>query len=150
MFDARELWRNILEVLRPIALEKSIRVTERIPDAPLMVFGDKQELREVFTNLVFNSVKFTDRGGEIIVELAGKAGEATMMISDTGVGIPAEVLDQSFSATPQAEASPSSIRDSLRVGLLVVQDIIRLHGGQISVSSRNGGGVTFLITLPVF
>jgi two-component system phosphate regulon sensor histidine kinase PhoR len=147
--DMRSLWQAALAVVRPHAQQKSVKVIERIPAEPLVILGDKQKLMEVFTNLLSNAVKFTDQGGEVALELSGKnEGEATVTISDTGVGIPAELVEKFVERMSPPDGSSATIRESLGVGLSVVHDIIRLHGGRLSVSSKAEEGVTVFITLP--
>jgi signal transduction histidine kinase len=148
-FDLCYLWKDILVEARPLCREKFLQITERAPATPLVIFGYRPKLKEVFTKLLFNAIKVTDQGGEIIVELSSnKEGEATVKIFGTGVGIPAELLDTGLSREMSSGNGSSNIRDSLRAGLTMVQDIIRSHGGHLSVLSKTGSGVTVLITLP--
>jgi signal transduction histidine kinase len=148
-FDARELWTEILSILRPRALAGSVRITEHFAQAPLKIFGDRTKLQGVFTDLLANAVKFTDPGGQVVVELSGnQEGEVAVTISDSGVGIPEEILERIISRENRSEPVMGSFRESLGVGLSVIQDILRLHGGKISVSSNADRGVTFAIILP--
>lgn len=149
-FDLRELWQQSLQWMQPRALERSIRITERIPSEPFLIVGDKEKLGLVFRDLLGNALKFTDSGGEITMEFSrGKDQELAVKISDTGVGIPPELLDQVFSHYYHAPLASSDQSDTERVGLPMVHDIIWLHGGRISVTSKLGEGTTFVITLPV-
>ena len=132
-FDVCGLWGEVLGLVRPPALRKSIRITERIPAEPLVILGDRQKLMEVFAELLSNAVKITDQGGEIIVEVSNSNPEdITVKISGTG----------------QSETSKPGSHDSLGTELSVVHDVIQLHGGRISVSSKTGEDIAFLITLP--
>ena len=106
---------------------------ERIPAEPLVILGDRQKLMEVFAELLSKAVKFTDQGGEIIVEVSNSNPEdTTVKISGTG----------------QLEASTPGSHDNLGTGLSAIHDVIQSHGGRISVPSKTGEGVAFLITLP--
>ncbi len=148
VFDARELSKEALGFVKARLVGQSVRISERVTKEPLLVLGDKQKLTEVFTNLLYNAVKFTDAGGEVGIHLGATGkGEVSATISDTGVGIPQEILSTLLHRGASADGSAST-RGSFSVGLSVVQDIIRLHGGHLSVSSKTGEGVTFLITLP--
>ncbi len=148
-FDLRSLWADILEALRPRALAGGVKITEHLPPAPLRIYGDLEKLREVFTDLLANAVKFTDPGGEVVLNLSsGDEGDVVITISDCGAGIPEEILERVITPDHQSEPSAASFRESLGAGLSVVQDILRLHGGHISVSSKAEQGVTFIIALP--
>ena len=132
-FDVCSLWGEVLGLVRPSALGKSIRIMERIPAEPLVILGNRQKLMEVFAELLSNAVKFTDQGGEIIVEVSNNnPGDTTVKISGTG----------------QSEASTPGSHDNLGTGLSAIHDVIQSHGGRISVSNKTGEGVAFLITLP--
>ena len=132
-FDVCDLWREILGLRRPRALGKSIRIMELVPAEPLVILGDRQKLMEVFAELLSNAVKITDQGGEIIVEVSNSnPDDITVKISGTG----------------QSETSKPGSHDNLGTGLSVVHDVIQSHGGRISVSSKTGEGIAFLITLP--
>lgn len=148
-FDMRELCEESLRLIRPRAIEKSIKIIEKIPPEPFTVTGDREKLAQVFNNLLSNAVKFTDSGGQIAVEFwRGREDEVTVKVSDTGVGIPPELLDKIFDRYYQADLSPSRNCDGVGIGLSIVHDIIRLHGGRISVASKVGEGSTFVFTLP--
>lgn len=145
--DLRTVWQELLAAVRLRAQERSITLTEQITAEPLFVVGDKQKLAEVFLNLLSNSIKFSGPGGAVDVQLFSRDGEATVSISDMGVGIPAELLQKFLSRAVQSEINGSP-REALGVGLSLLRDLIRLHGGQVAVSSKDGEGVSFVITLP--
>jgi signal transduction histidine kinase len=148
-FDLRDLCSESISMPGVRAAAKSVKITQRIPAQPLLVLGDRQKLKDVLADLMLNAVKFSDPGGEVVIELSGRSeGEVTIIISDTGVGIPAELFDRLLTRMSQPETGSCNPRDSLALGLSVVHDLIRMHGGQISVCSKPGEGVTFLITLP--
>jgi signal transduction histidine kinase len=148
-FDASDLWRESLVLAAPRALNRSIKIAERIPPAPAMIYGDRQKLTEGLADLLFHAIKITEQGREIVGELSSSQdGEVAIAISNIGVGTPAELLNKVFSGAAQGESSSSNAGESLGAGLAVLQDIIRLHGGRISVSSKAGEGVTVSVTLP--
>ncbi|MBI2817571.1 MAG: HAMP domain-containing histidine kinase [Acidobacteria bacterium] len=146
--DLRTIWQELLPGVRPRAQERSITLTEQITAEPLFVVGDKQRLAEVFLNLLSNSIKFAGQRGTVDVQLFSRDGEATVVISDTGVGIPAELLQKFLSRPVQPEIGGFP-REGLGVGLSLLRDLIRLHGGQVAVSSKEGEGIAFVITLPI-
>jgi signal transduction histidine kinase len=147
--DLRELWREARRTIQAAATESSIKITEKIPSEPFTVLGDREKLAQVFNILVQNAVKFTDRDGEISVEFSGgPEEERTVRISDTGVGIPPELLGKIFERHHPAESQPQRGNDAAGMGFSIVHDIIRLHGGKIAVNSKVGEGSSFVFTMP--
>ncbi len=148
-FDIRELWQATVQAIESGARERSIKITECIPPEPLLITGDKEKLALVFEGLLSNALHFTEGGGEIIVEFTrGRNREVTVKVTDTGLGIPPELLDRVFHHQEHEVFAPSQNGGVPRVGLPMVYDLILLHGGRISVTSKLGEGATFVFTLP--
>jgi signal transduction histidine kinase len=113
-------------------------------DPNLLVKGDKRSLEQVFTNLVQNAINaMRNSGGKLSIRIADQPNSNTVSIdiSDTGPGIPAEILDRIF------EPFFTTNQDGNGLGLAITKQIINVHNGQISVNSVPGGTV-FRITLP--
>lgn len=111
----------------------------------LPVMGDPARLRQVFVNLLDNAVKYTPRGGRIRVEAAQLPGRVQVVISDTGVGIAPEELPRVRQKFYQTDpANPGS-----GIGLALVEEIIRLHGGRMEMDSEPGVGTAVTVLLPV-
>ena len=147
--DLRELWREARGGIQAAAAERAIKIIEKIPSEPVTVLGDREKLAQVFNTLLQNAVKFTDRDGEISVEFSGGPEEdRTVRISDTGVGIPQELLDKIFDRYHQTDSQQQRNNDAAGTGFSIVHDIIRLHGGKIVVTSKVGEGSSFVFTLP--
>ncbi len=151
-FDLRAVCRQAIDAVRPLTQEKSIRLAERIPADEFPVLGDRRKLAKVFEDLLLNAAKFAESGGEIVLELSRDAQieETRVTISDTGVGIPPEVLEKVFDryyADESAQGGPGD--DGRGAGFNMIQDIVRQHGGKISVTSKVGQGSTFVIVLPM-
>lgn len=142
-FDLRELWQEALGLVRPQAEQRSIRISERIPAEPFHIVGDRQRLGKVVTELALNAAKFTEAGGEIVIEFAREEREVVVRVSDTGIGIPPEVLEKVSDRYEQNDA------EGRAAGLSVLHEIVRLHGGKITVGSKVGQGSTFTLRLPV-
>jgi len=114
-----------------------------------MVEGDKGKIGQVFNNLLSNAVKFNREGGEVAVLAELRHGTVSISVTDTGIGIPAEALDKVFDRFYQVDSSSTRKYEGTGIGLAISQDIVRLHGGRITVTSRLGEGATFHFTLPV-
>ena len=111
------------------------------------ISGDEAALREVFSNLLENAVKHNGDGVEITGEVRHTSNQLTVTISDTGTGIPQELLSTLF-ARGNRRYAPGQNRGT-GMGLYLCQLLTELHGGTISVSSEEGGGTSFEITLPL-
>ncbi|MDR0992547.1 MAG: HAMP domain-containing histidine kinase [Ruminococcus sp.] len=116
------------------------------PDFLPFIVGDRNRLRQVFINIIDNAVKYTDRGGTISV-VAGVADAATITVSvsDTGVGISAEDLPKIKTKFFKANHT----RRGSGIGLAVADEIVKMHGGTLSLESEIGKGTTVTVRLPV-
>jgi len=121
-----------------------IEIVREIP-AALAVWGNANQLQQVLTNIALNSAQAMDQGGELRIRAhKNSAGAATLIISDTGPGIPRKHLDKIFD--PFFTTKPTGLGTGL--GLSIVYGIVEHHGGRITVDSEPGQGTTFTITLP--
>jgi len=120
----------------------------RIPEEPLVVLGDRDRLTQVFSNLLSNAAKFTPRGGTVSVSLERIGEEAVASVLDTGIGIPPERLQSVFEMFSQVHSPRSN--DGLGIGLALVRQLVRLHGGDVTVKSEGPGyGSCFAVRLPL-
>jgi signal transduction histidine kinase/ActR/RegA family two-component response regulator len=146
---------------RPTATQQGLAFAAGVsPDVPAVIFADEQRLQQVLRNLLSNAVKFTHRGGVVLrVALAaadtrftGPLGdEQTVLafaVTDTGIGIAEEKLEQIFGAFQQADGTTSRGYGGTGLGLSISRDIARLLGGEIHATSRPGRGSTFTFYLP--
>lgn len=145
--------------MRPLAEAKGITLQSRIaPD--LLISGSMDLLIRLFLNLLDNAIKYTPDGGAITIEACQSAAGVQIAISDSGPGIPAEHLPHLFERFYRVEAdrargqanSGAGVNDpslgGTGLGLAIAQEIARVHGGQIMVSSGVGQGTTFTVHLP--
>lgn len=119
---------------------------------PIWCLADRERMRQVFVNLLQNACKFTDSGGSIRVGMSrdSAAGQARIEITDTGIGIDADVLSRLFEPFAQADRTLDRSRSGLGLGLALVRGIVELHGGQIQAHSEGRGkGSHFQVTLPM-
>ena len=120
----------------------------RLADEPVEIDGDEMRLGQVLQNLIQNAIKYSPLGGTISVEVRRTSDQALVSVSDQGIGIPAEALPHLFTRfyrAPNAEAWHIS---GMGIGLYIAQEIIRLHEGEIQVTSEEGKGSTFTLSLP--
>ena len=128
----------------PILNEGSVRLIREIaPDIPTLN-TDREKLRQIILNLLDNAVKFTARG-EIKIIAAQQNGSLKLVVSDTGVGIAREEIDQIFEEFHRGKSS----RRGTGLGLSIVKKFVNLLGGEIAVESEVGKGATFTVALPL-
>ena len=150
----RPLLARVSADLTPLFTEKSITVTDELPDNLPYVLADGKQLHRVFANLLSNAAKFTPAGGAVVVqtgEAPGTDGKFLQVsITDSGEGIPAELQKHLFGKFQQLPTR-GIFRKGTGLGLAICKEIVTLHGGRIWVESPVGpdGGSRFLFTLPV-
>jgi CheY-like chemotaxis protein/two-component sensor histidine kinase len=141
--------RAALEVARPAAAAKGLRIETAVDPSVPPVEGDADRLRQVVWNLVGNAVKFTPSGGLVRVSLGAGPGRAVLTVADTGEGIPADFLPYVFDRFRQADAGKSRRHGGLGLGLSLVRHLVELHGGTAAAESAGPGkGATFTVVLP--
>jgi PAS domain S-box-containing protein len=141
-----------VDVLGLAASAKGLRVVLSVPERPVFLVADPERLQQVLTNLITNAIKFTPAGGSIDVAVTAmpNEGEASVSVSDTGIGISDGFLPAVFERFRQADGSSSRRKEGLGLGLSIVRHIVELHGGRVVASSLGvGRGATFVVTLPL-
>lgn len=139
-----------IDALRPTADVKGIQIKTEQLSGECLVKGDPNRLRQVIWNLLSNSIKFTQRGGVVMIDLRCVGETARLTVVDTGEGISAEFLPYVFDRFRQAEGSISRKQGGLGLGLAVVRHLVELHGGSIEAESAGlGQGSVFTVELPL-
>ena len=155
-FSVRDVVAHALRPLAPMAERKNIElINEVADDVPGLVVGDPLRLRQVLANLVSNAIKFTERGHVLVqvhVETTDPANAGLhFVVTDTGIGIPAEKRDSIFEAFVQADGSTTRRFGGTGLGLSISAKLVRLMGGRIWVESAVGVGSAFqfVVQFPV-
>ncbi|WP_333005178.1 two-component sensor histidine kinase BarA [Vibrio coralliilyticus] len=151
-FEFQETLEEVVSLQATSAHEKGLELTLKVdPKIPAGLVGDPLRIQQVLTNLVGNSIKFTERGNiDISVELRSQkedAVELQFMVRDTGIGISERQQAQLFQAFSQADASISRRYGGTGLGLVITQKLVSQMGGEISLTSRLHQGSTFWFTL---
>ncbi|MDH6553402.1 signal transduction histidine kinase [Streptomyces sp. SAI-133] len=121
----------------------------RLPDAPLVVDGDRLRLAQVLTNLLSNALKYTRPGGRTEVELADGGGEARLTVRDDGIGFAPGQAEELFGVFMRAAPAGPDTPEGLGLGLAVARTIAELHHGRVGAHSDGPGtGATFTVVLP--
>jgi signal transduction histidine kinase/DNA-binding response OmpR family regulator len=125
------------------------RVSVNIPKEPLKVVADPVRLQQILENLLLNAVKYTESGGEIEVSAEAELSDVVIRVRDNGIGIAPEKLAQVWDLFVQVDESPERTRKGLGIGLALVRDLVKRHGGSVEAASEGlGKGSTFSIRLP--
>ena len=136
----------VMEESHALASEKDLDIVQETP-ADLYLHGDPDELREVFSILTFNAVKYSSRG-RIILRALPSEGSVLIHVHDEGCGIPEEDLERVFEYAYRSAGSADNAPGGTGRGLSMAKEIIEDHGGEILVTSQVGVGSTFTVRLP--
>jgi len=148
--DFAEVIDAAIDVVRPAANAKQIRIERMLDSAAGHVSGDHDRLQQVVWNLLSNAVKFTPRGGKVQVRLERVNSHCELAVSDTGEGIAPSFLPFVFDRFSQADSSSTRAHTGLGLGLGIVRHLVELHGGTVQVFSPGiGCGATFVVRLPL-
>ena len=153
---------NVQPVDLPLVLQDAIATVTPAADAKRLhihmvidpqigtVSGDPARLQQVVWNLLSNAVKFTPKGGHVQVRLERVNSSVEIVVSDTGVGIPADFLPHIFERFRQADSGTARQRGGLGLGLAIASNLVDMHGGTIrATSGGEGQGATFHVRLPL-
>jgi signal transduction histidine kinase len=138
--------RQALAIVGPQAQQRGVQLAAALPDDVPAVHGDAARLVQVLTNLLGNSLKYTERGGSVTVAAAAEGDEVVITVRDTGCGIPPEQLPRVFERYYTRKRGASKSGSGL--GLSIARGIMEAHGGRIWVESAVGEGTTFFVALP--
>jgi signal transduction histidine kinase len=120
-----------------------------VPERGLVVQGDPLRLEQVVQNLLGNAIKYSPAGGTVLVRAERADGVARLMVSDAGIGIPAEALPQLFTRFYRGRNAAERYIVGMGIGLYVVKEIVTLHGGTVHAESVEGQGSSFTVELPL-
>lgn len=129
---------------RPLFAEKSVRL--EVESTPAPINGDPARLRQIVGNLLSNSLKFTPRGGRVRVAVTTDSSGTILEVADSGPGIPEDEISHVFERFFRGRAAGAA---GSGIGLTVVRDLVRAHGGDVSAANATSGGATFRVTLPL-
>jgi PAS domain S-box-containing protein len=139
-----------IDVMRPAAAAKKIKLAGEFERPELFVQGDPDRLQQVAWNLLSNAIKFTAPRGQVTVKVkTDEDDNACFIVEDTGAGIPERFLPHVFDRFRQADGSLTRSHGGLGLGLAIVRHIVELHGGTVAVASPGENkGSTFTVILP--
>jgi CheY-like chemotaxis protein/two-component sensor histidine kinase len=150
-FDLEDIILHIINLLQIKSDEKNISLElEYDPKLPETIVTDEMRLRQIFMNLISNSIKFTSHGYvRLCCKLSADANFAEFSVIDTGIGIAADKIKTIFEPFSQAEACTTRKYGGTGLGLTITEKLVTLLGGKIWVKSEVGKGTVFYFTLPL-
>ena len=141
---------HAVETTTPLIESRRHTLAVSMPPDDLLVAGDIDRLAQVVGNLLVNAAKYTDEGGRIWLGATREGEEAVIRVRDTGVGIAPEMLPRVFELFAQADRSLARTQGGLGIGLTMVKNLTRMHGGSVDARSAGPGlGSEFIVRLPV-
>jgi len=148
-FSAREVFRNVGNIVSLLAKKKNISISVSVHPESLCLSADKVRMKQILYNLVSNAIKFTPEGGYVRVDACEKDGMLVFSVSDNGIGISEDDQKRLFTPFTQIHSGTSRNYDGTGLGLSLVKVFVDMHGGDVSLESEAGLGTTFTIRIPL-
>jgi signal transduction histidine kinase len=142
---------SVTPMIEPQLAARELALTVAVPPE-IHAMADRDKGQQILLNLLTNAVKFTTPGGRISVEASETAGDtplAIVRVTDTGIGIPPEMLERVFEPFIQVDASRTRATEGTGLGLAISRDLARGMDGDLAATSAMGVGSTFILTLPL-
>ena len=150
LIDLADVLNAAVETSMPLIEGARHQLDVRLPAAPLTLHADFTRITQVISNLLNNAAKYTPRGGAIVLAAERDGNQALIAVSDNGIGIPPEALDEVFKMFTQVSQHAQHIPGGLGIGLSLVRSLVQLHGGSITAASGGTGqGSVFTVRLPL-
>lgn len=147
-FDLRDLLNECYQMMENEAMDQEISIDLTVADDLPRIYGDRGKLKQALINLIHNAIKFNQKQGRVSLEGRQTGEEIKISIADTGIGIPEKHIDHIFKKFFRVPEHRELIPGT-GLGLSVVKQIVKGHGGRIEVESTENAGTTFTIYLPI-
>jgi signal transduction histidine kinase len=140
---------NAIETSRPVIEEMGHELTVTLPKQPVVIEADLVRLAQVFSNLLTNAAKYSERGGHIWLTAERLGSDVVVSVKDAGIGIAADQLPRLFTMFSQVDRSLERSQGGLGIGLTLVKRLVEMHGGGIEARSEGlGQGSEFIVRFP--
>ena len=131
------------------AQEGGVALVPKLPEVPVRLLADQKCMKQILLNLLSNAIKFTPAGGRIELQITNPRQDGVrLVVTDTGIGIPAANMRQLFQPFHQVDSTLTRTRSGTGLGLAITKRLTELHGGTIGVESSPGTGTTVTVALP--
>jgi two-component system sensor histidine kinase SenX3 len=129
------------------AAQAGIGIVSQLPDDDCVVKGDRLQLVSAVSNLIDNAVKYSEKGDNVTVRVSPADETVDISVSDEGIGIPPSDIDRIFERFYRVDRARSRGTGGTGLGLSIVRHVMNNHGGSVNVTSQEGEGSTFMLTL---
>jgi len=147
--DPRKILKSMMDLFTSQANDKGLEMEFLIQDDVPRVLGNERLFDELFTNLISNAIKYTPKGGKVVVKLIKESmGRVKFEVSDTGLGISEEDMPRLFTEFFRTESAKALNEEGSGLGLVIVKEILNRIGGTIQVQSKVGQGTSFTCQIP--
>lgn len=143
--DFLEYVSSLLNTIKPMAEQKNIKLYFQHPPDRIDLSIDPDQFEKVVLNLLSNALKFTPEKGKVTVYVEEKKSTVALIVEDTGIGIPNNMLESIFDRFSQVDGSKSRSHEGTGIGLSLAREIVTLHGGSIKAKSKTGNGSQFIV-----
>jgi PAS domain S-box-containing protein len=148
--DLQPILLQAVEVSRSLIAEKEQTLSVAQAPGPISIDADPVRVVQIFSNLLDNAAKYSHRGGHIALEMTVEGGEALVRVRDNGVGMSPDLLESAFDLFVQETRSLDRAQGGLGIGLTLVRNLVKLHGGSVRATSAGPGlGCELLVRLPL-
>lgn len=145
--SAQQVLTEAARMMQPIAEKGGISLTSPVAP-PIEINVDQHGFFQVLINLLTNAIKFTPQGGQVSLTATAVGDALEVIVTDTGEGIPADMVNQVMEPFTQARRSGSQALKGAGLGLSIAQSLVEMHGGTLNIASVEGDGTTVTVTLP--
>jgi len=147
LINIKSLIRRVVKALKPLADEKKIKLEVLLPE-DVYASIDADKTWEAVYNLVDNSIKYTGEGGWVYVEMYRDGRDVYITVADNGIGMPENEMEKVFDRFYRVDKARARETGGTGLGLSIAKSSVELHGGNITVESREGEGSLFRIKMP--
>jgi PAS domain S-box-containing protein len=148
--ELASVFTRAVDVIRGQVETEGQELVVALPEEPIRIEADQVRLAQAIGNILSNAVKYTDRGGRIVLSGERDQNRVLIRVRDTGIGLTPDILPRVFELFMQAEGSITRSQGGLGIGLTLVKRLVEMHGGRVEAASDGlGRGCEFTITLPV-
>lgn len=146
--DLRSMTDAVTTILSPLLSGKDVKIINEISEQSRFVKCDESRIEQILINIIGNAIKFTESGYIKISSGPAPGNRISVSVTDTGIGIPEDKHEAIFESFVQSDGSISRTYGGTGLGLAITRDLVKLHGGEISVESKPGRGSIFTFILP--
>jgi len=145
-FPLAELVQEVAKSFEPAAKKKEQVISMIVPEVEIQ--ADREKIAAIFSNLISNAIKYAEEGARIDIRVEDRGEDIRVCIADTGIGIPKDHLPKIFERFYMVDTSLTRKSGSLGLGLSIVKEYVRLHGGIVWATSEVGKGTNFFFIMP--